>query len=127
MEQQIGNSENTTQNTQDYANETHNNGSNSANRLIDIEPIEGSPFTLIKDRTGYDPLTDEGNKIFIAVGNHRITEAYETEEEAMEQFIIQPWNITVTLITIVMEKLLELKELNKKMKEADERALKGGL
>lgn len=127
MEQQIGNSENTTQNTQDYANETHNNGSNSANRLIDIEPIEGSPFTLIKDRTGYDPLTDEGNKIFIAVGNHRITETYETEEEAMEQFIIQPWNITVTLITIVMEKLLELKELNKKMKEADERALKGGL
>lgn len=117
MEQQTGNSENTTPNSQDSANETLNNGSSSANRLIDIEPIEGSPFTIVKDRTEYNEETGKGNKIFLAVGNHRITEPYETEDEAMEQFIIQPWNITVTLITIVMEKLIELKELNNKMKE----------
>lgn len=114
MEKQTSYTENITPNTQDSANETHSKGSS----LVNIEPIEGSPFTLITDRTQYNEETDKGNRCFIAVGNHRITEAYETEEEAMEQFVIQPWNMTVTLITIVMEKLIELKELNKKYETA---------
>lgn len=117
MEQLTGNSENTTQNTQNSAKETHNEGSNLVNRLVDVEPIEGSPFTLVKDRSGYDEITGRGNKMFIAVGSHRVTEVYETEDEAMDQFIEQPWNMTVTLITIVLEKLLELKEINKRIKE----------
>lgn len=109
MQQQTSGKEDATLNTQSNVNETPNKDSS----LVKVEPLTGSPFSMITDRTEQDPLTHTGEKYFIALGNQRITEKYDTQEEALDVMVTEAWNITIILIIDVLKKWEEMKNKDK--------------
>lgn len=72
-----------------------NSMDNSQSSLINQEPIENTPFTLI--------TTDEGS--FCAMGLYRITEIYPTKNEAISKATSITWNNLVTVMMIIAEKM----------------------
>ncbi|AXH73565.1 MAG: hypothetical protein [Microviridae sp.] len=75
---------------------------NKANFSDITEQIKGTPFTMI-GREG---------KYCLTVGMNRVTETFETEEEALNQLTTQFWNILTNLIIIVQKNYEELKKNN---------------
>lgn len=65
--------------------------------LITHEQIPGTPFTITGNQ-------DKG--YFLRLGDYRITEAYQTKQDAADQLTIEQWNIIVKVLSIVMEKIL---------------------
>lgn len=70
-------------NTQLNVGETLNYLSNSEETLITREPVKGSPFVTVKI----------DNKYFLALGDARITELFETKEQVYEYLKDNLWNI----------------------------------
>lgn len=68
---------------------------NSQSSLINQEPIENTPFTLI--------TTDEGS--FCAMGLYRITEIYPSKDEAISKATSLTWNNLITVMMIIAEKM----------------------
>jgi hypothetical protein len=68
---------------------------NSRSSLINQEPVENTPFTLI--------TTDEGS--FCAMGLYRITEIYPSKDEAISKATSLTWNNLVTVMMIIAEKM----------------------
>lgn len=68
---------------------------NSPSSLINQEPVENTPFTLI--------TTDEGS--FCAMGLYRITEIYPSKDEAISKATSLTWNNLVTVMMIIAEKM----------------------
>lgn len=87
------------ENSQTTANQA--NSTDYSNELINREPIEGTPFQLIKLENGF----------FLTMGNYRITEIYNTKEETLELINTQKLN-WYTLLTIINTMI----EYNKKIK-----------
>lgn len=75
----------------------------NSSKLIEREPIENSPFTLIKN---------EKEEYFIVMGNYRITEIHNSKEEAITYLMRNTYNVILTMITIVHEKLKEMENNN---------------
>lgn len=76
-------------NIQNSAQETHN----SESPLIIHEPIENTPFTICgNEEKGY----------FIRMGSYRLTEYYNTIENAKNHLEIRKWDITVTIIAAIL-------------------------
>lgn len=87
--------------TLNTTNETPGNNSN----LVERKPIEGTPFTIIKQTMDNDkPL------YFLVMGDHRLTEPTRTEEETLEKIITEHWKIITTVVAIIVEKTLEIKK-----------------
>jgi hypothetical protein len=68
---------------------------NSPSSLINQEPVENTPFTLI--------TTNEGS--FCAMGLYRITEIYPSKDEAISKATSLTWNNLVTVMMIIAEKM----------------------
>lgn len=68
---------------------------NSPSNLINQEPVENTPFTLI--------TTEEGS--FCAMGLYRITEVYNRKDHAILAATSLTWNNIVTVMMIISEKM----------------------
>lgn len=85
-------------NTSNNANETHGNNSN----LFERKQVDGTPFTIIKQ------TTDNDKEIyFLVMGDHRLTEPTETEQQTLEKIITEHWKILTNVIAIITEKMLD--------------------
>lgn len=62
-------------------------------QLIEREPLEGTPFTLI---------TRE-KKSFIAFGRYKISEEYDSKELALGSLTNDFWNILLNVIQIILD------------------------
>lgn len=63
-------------------------------KLITNDPIPNTPFRLIGN-------TQQGYAI--GIGNYRLTEPKPTEEEAIEELVLNRWNITANMIVAITE------------------------
>lgn len=71
--------------------------------LIVREKIPNSPFTVVGNETvGY----------FITMGEYRLTEHFETTEQASKQLEIDRWNIIARLIAATLDKYDTLTKQN---------------
>lgn len=71
------------------------NNSNSNYELMKRKNIENTPFTII---------TIENNEHFITLGKYRLSEKYETFEEAEQNANTIDWNKIMQIIGIMIEK-----------------------
>lgn len=92
MQPQNGTKENATSNTQNNAEETLNNGYLAENRQI-----ENTPFVLRRREKGY----------FLTIGDTRITEPTETEQETLNRLKEEKWIIIAAMIVHVVKILKE--------------------
>lgn len=103
MQSQTTDSDNVKSNTPAYASEIHNKNSNLNNQLAQRKKIEGTPFYIIKQTTDHD-----NDKYFLIMGDYRLTEPTETEEETTQKLKTEHWNIVCNIIAITTEKFLKL-------------------
>lgn len=68
-------------------------------QIIEREPIEGTPFTLI---------TTQG-KSFGVLGKYALTEKYDTKEEVLDYMDKNFWNLVITVSTLTAEQAWEIK------------------
>lgn len=80
-------------NTQNSIEETHNKNY----PLVEMEKIEGTPFTLIHQE----------QKWFIVMGDHRVTEPTETKQQCLEKLEKEKWLLTMHIAIIAVQKTLE--------------------
>lgn len=92
MQQPNGTRESVTSNTQNNAGETLNNGYLAENRQI-----ENTPFVLRRREKGY----------FLTIGDTRITEPTETEQETLDRLTKEEWIIIAAMIVHVVKILKE--------------------
>lgn len=69
--------------------------------LINRKPIPKTPFTII----------EQEEKFFISIGNIKITEPTDTEDEQIEKLQSEQWNITLALIAWTIEKNKEITKM----------------
>lgn len=81
--------------------------------LYDVEKLGNTPFALIKQE----------NKYFLVLGNNRVTEKYETREEAIEQLEVSKWDLILHLAIVVTERILETREQEKEVLEKLKQAI----
>lgn len=92
------------------SNTENNHNSNYGNEeIINRKQLEGTPFQLI---------TQQG-KTFVVIGINKITPDFDTEQEAMNYIDENHWNITGTIVTIIVEAILAKR--TKEMGEAIDR------
>lgn len=89
------------------AEETHNN--NSA--LLERFPIDNTPFTVWSDYRGEKPIH------YLTMGNYKVSEDCETQEEARQWPENHKWELITTMIVIVGEKAEEIKKLKEEYNE----------
>jgi len=82
------------------AEETHNENSS----LIERFPIENTPFTVWSDYRG------EKEKHYLTMGNYKVSEDCETQEEARTWPENHKWELIITMIVIVGEKAEEIRK-----------------
>lgn len=68
--------------------------------LIKNEAIEGTPFRII----GQEEIW------FLTMGNHKVTENANTEEEALMKLVHEHWLITMRMIARIVEIITEEKK-----------------
>lgn len=83
-------------NTQTSVETLDNKNLNS--EIIETNQIENTPFTIVKH--------DE--KYFGVLGNHRITELFETKEECEAELKEINWNRVMQVIWAVVEKFTKI-------------------
>lgn len=100
-------------NTQENVDQDQNKENYS---LIERHIIENSPFMAIR-------LEDNW---FLVMGDHRITDDYNTKEEAVERLVIEKWRIIALMVLIMIQdvplltqimKVNEIEELKERLKE----------
>lgn len=84
---------------------------NQNSALIERLPIEGTPFTLWEDFRGEKP------KSYITMGNYKISEDCDTQQEAREYLEKNFWEVLTQVIVIVGEKTEEIKRLKETIAE----------
>lgn len=74
------------------ANGAYNSKLNS--EIIKFDEIKDSPFTIVQTKEGY----------FGAMANHRLTEFYDTKQEAKTNTLKITWNRIIQVMAIIAEK-----------------------
>lgn len=87
--------------TQSNADDNHKQESTT---LIEVQEIPGTPFKMVKD------LREPPNKYFISMGDYRITEPTNSEEETLQKLVTEHWRIIATIVSIVVEQFNARKE-----------------
>lgn len=64
---------------------------------IEIEKIEGTPFTLVRDHT----------KWFITMGNTKLTEPENTKELTLQKLTTEKWQIIMRVAIIITKQILK--------------------
>jgi len=81
--------------------ETSNN-KNLNSEIIETNQVENTPFTIVKHEEQY----------FGVLGNHRITELFNTKEECEAELKDINWNRVLQVIWAVVEKFTKI-DINK--------------
>ena len=77
--------------------------SNTTDKQVStFKPLNGTPFTLV---------TDNG-KVFGVMGNYRLTEGFESEEEAEKKVKAITWDRLVQVFSIMINEQDKIKQLN---------------
>lgn len=77
--------------------------SNTTDKQVStFKPLQGTPFTLV---------SDEG-KVYGVMGKYRLTEAFESEEEAEIQVKAITWDRLVQVFSIMINEQEKIKQLN---------------
>ena len=77
--------------------------SNTTDKQVStFKPLEGTPFTLV---------SDEG-KVFGIMGKYRLTECFESEEEAEKEVKKITWDRLIQVISIMINEQDKIKNLN---------------
>lgn len=79
-------------NTQNNVEETHKSTS-----LVKNEQIKGTPFRIIGTENGW----------FIVMGDHKLTENSETEDEALLKLATEYWMIIMRMIARITEIIIK--------------------
>lgn len=74
-----------------------------SNSLIEREEIPNTPFKLIH-------LQD---KWFITLGDHRLSELYDTKEQTLEYFKTHMWELIIHIVIIIIDEKKLWQELEK--------------
>jgi len=74
-----------------YTNADQPNNSPSGNELAELIPIEDTPFTVVRLDKQY----------FLSMGKYRLSELYNTYEEATQDIHTITWNRLVQVIAII--------------------------
>lgn len=94
--------QNTTTTEQGLQSDTQLNVENNHNNnstLIDYKEIEGTPFTMVRKE----------DKYFLIMGDYRMTEPTNTEEETMEKIEKEKWLLIFHIAATVIEKMSIIK------------------
>ena len=75
------------------ANETHKQASSDERQLIEIVPIEGTPFTAVR----------HDDKWFLALGKYRLTEVLKSQEQCIEESKDASWFRIMQIIKLMIE------------------------
>ena len=77
--------------------------SNTTDKQVStFKPLYGTPFTLV---------TDEG-KVYGVMGKYRLTEGFESEEEAEKEVKKITWDRLIQVISIMINEQDKIKNLN---------------
>ena len=77
------------------------NTTDKKNYLVEFEEIEGTPFTAVKEMDNW----------FIVMGKYRLSEPFESKENAIKWSEIIDWNKITTVMTILLKEQENLKNL----------------
>lgn len=80
--------------------ENENATRENSSKAHNIEEVPNTPFVLVHSEQG----------VFAAIGNHRVTEPFETKEQLESWMNNNQWHITLQLIIIVVERFHEFKK-----------------
>lgn len=72
--------------------------------LIEREQVPKTPFWVI----------NQNEKWFLIMGENRITDLFNTKEEALDELKNNQWFITISIAAIVLEKMLAQQKFLKK-------------
>lgn len=64
--------------------------------LIERKNVQNTPFTLVKDDKGW----------FVTMGEYRLSDIFETEEEAEKKAEVN-WETLIPVIAIIVEKIIK--------------------
>lgn len=98
MSQQTSSKHQDILNTQLSAEETHKENST----LVKHEKIGKSPLTIVH----------QNDKWFIVLGNERLTEFFNTKEEALDELTYNSWTIVMHIAIIMTQKVLDFRKGN---------------
>lgn len=88
---------------------------NNPSTLVERNPIINTPFHTVK----------ENEKWFIVIGRYKLTDAVDTEEEALKELETKKWLILVNTICAInhadLERNLRENEVTKKTKTDNEK------
>lgn len=69
--------------------------SEESNELVEIRNIPNTPFVLVKENTQDKPRN------WIALGNYKVTEEHEKEEDAVKE--MKSWQFNLNVIAAMIE------------------------
>lgn len=92
--------ENTEQST---IQESAENNRNKNYSLIERNNIAGTPFTVIKN--------NETQKCFLAMGDYRLTEEMDNEDDIHHWIMENNWLLVTTIASIAAEKVYQLQTI----------------
>lgn len=96
-------------NTQNSTEETNTNRPNYSEGHYTFDRVEKTPFYIIGDETrGYTLVS----------GTYQLCEYMDTKEEVIEYFNNHPWEITITLVTMIIHMTAQIKEHESKLQTA---------
>lgn len=72
-------------------------------KILEIKPVEGTPFSIV--------VIEQGT--FISLGNQRISQIMK-EEESKLQIYRKDWNLIISLIVMITERVYEQIKLEDK-------------
>ena len=79
--------------------------SNTTDKQVStFKPLEGTPFTLVSD----------GGRVYGVMGKYRLTEGFESEQEAEAQVKAFTWDRLVQVFSIMISEQDKIKQLNDK-------------
>lgn len=85
-------------NTQIFTEEEQLLKQSSGEQLRQIKEIKGTPFNMVKQESGYT----------ITFADYKVSEEYETEEEALELIAEKNWKLISTLVIAIVDKYNKL-------------------
>jgi len=80
-------------------NEANNTTRKEATELVQKQPIEGTPFVLVRKE----------DKFFLVMGKYRVSPVLESEQDAKDYVFTNTWNLIATVAGIVAEETLQYK------------------
>lgn len=75
--------------------------------LVEIIEVEKTPFAIAREEEDYT----------VILGNHKISKAFETEEEAKEYVKADSWELRMSVTYAVIQTINKQEELINKLKE----------